>query len=104
MSNIIRTVIDNKGKAWHYFEGTFWSVTEFNSKMFMLAAGARLDGNIDVNVAWGEVNSCDVEECEQRHIDFVNAVFGTKFKLLGATDECPIGTPSTYDADAVDID
>jgi len=96
MSNIIRTVIDNKGKVWHYLDGCFWSITEFNGKMFMLWAPACHDGNIDVNVRWGEINAGDVEECEQRHVDFVNAIFGTKFKLFGATDDNPIGTPSTY--------
>lgn len=95
MSNIIRTVIDNKGKAWHYFDGSFWSITEFEGKTFMIGAAAMHDGNIDINVGWGEINGYDVSECEQRHVDFVNAVFGTTF-ILHLDDETPnpIGTPS----------
>jgi hypothetical protein len=95
MSNIIRTVIDNKGKAWHYFDGCFWSITEFEGKTFMIGAAAMHDGNIEINVDWDEINAYDVAECEQRHVDFVNAVFGTTFVLyLDDESPNPVGTPS----------
>lgn len=98
MSNVIRIVIDNTGKSWHYFDGSFWTITEFNNKYFMLAAPALADGNIEIDR--GEVNAVDVEECEQRHVDFVNNVFGTNF-ILHLDDESPnpIGMPSTSDVE-----
>ena len=90
--NPIRTVIDDEGRVWHYFCGSFWSVAIWKGKKVLQAAPALADGNIEVDM--GEVNACDVEECEQQHLDFVNSVFGTAFKLYNTTEENPIGKPS----------
>jgi len=92
IDNPIRMVMDNEGNVWHYFGGSFWTVTTFDHKRVLLVAPAQLDGNIELDM--GEVNACDVEECEQLHLDFVNSVFGTSFVLVGATDDNPIGRPS----------
>lgn len=92
IDNPIRTAVDNNGNVWHYFAGSFWSTVLFEGKKRLLAAPARLDGGIEIDM--GEVNACDVEECEQVHLDFVNSVFGTNFVLIGATEDNPIGRPS----------
>ena len=92
IDNPIRTVIDDEGRVWHYYHGNFWSVVKWKDKKVLQCAPALIDGNIELDR--GEVNACDVEECEQHHLDFVNSVFGTAFKLYGHTEENPIGKPS----------
>lgn len=92
IDNTIRMVVDNAGSVWHYYSGTFWTVSTWNGKKVLLCAPALLNGNIDIDR--GEVNAGDVEECEQHHLDFVNSVFGTAFELRGATADNPIGYPT----------
>lgn len=92
--NPIQTIIDNTGNVWRYYSGSFWTVILYKGNKYLQAAPALIDGNIDINVGHNEINSCDVEECEQHHLDFVNSAFNTTFELRGATADNPIGYPS----------
>ncbi|MBT8448797.1 MAG: hypothetical protein KJO69_03855 [Gammaproteobacteria bacterium] len=77
--NVVRTVIDNNAKAWHYYDGVFWSVVTWKGKKVLLSANTQRDGNIDIDIKRQEINSYKVTQCERHHLDFVNAVFGTEF-------------------------
>ena len=92
MSNPIKSFTDNEGTNWHYFEGSFWAVSSYSSgTRYLLACPAMANGTPDIND--GAVNACDVECCEQRHIDFVNDVFGTDFSLTAIHEESGEGRP-----------
>jgi len=93
MSNSIKSFTGKDGINWHYYSGSFWATTIFKGNICLLACPAMANGTPDI---WmdDEVNACDVSECEQHHLDFVNNTFSTNFKLRGATDDNPIGEPS----------
>ena len=92
MSNPIKSFTDNEGTNWHYFEGTFWAVASSKGKRILMACPAMANGTPDISD--GEVNACDVECCEQRHLDFVNDTYGTGFKLTAVHEETGEGCPT----------
>ena len=53
-----------------------------------MACPAMLNGTPDMDNYNGkyEVNACDVENCEQHHLDFVNSIFTTNFKLRDVSE------------------
>ncbi len=89
--NAIQFFVDAKGSLWKYYDGSFWSTAPWKDKMCLLACPASADGTPDIEA--GEVNSCDVEECEQHHLDFVNESFKTEFKLKRISNS-GIGNPT----------
>jgi len=92
MSNSIKSFTANDNTNWHYFDGSFWATTVFEGNTCLMACPACADGTPDIDIS-GNVNACDVDECEQRHLDFVNNIFNTNFELRGVADS-GIGEPT----------
>ena len=93
MSTSIKSFTAEDGTNWHYYSGSFWATAIFKDNICLIACPANTDGTPDIYIEDMTVNACDVEECEQHHLDFVNSTFGTKFELRG-TDGGNSGHPS----------
>lgn len=93
MSNSITSFTSKDGTNWHYYSGSFWATTRYKGQVVLMACPAMSNGTPDINITDGEVNACDVEECEQHHLDFVNETFGTNFKLR-SVHESGVGVPT----------
>ena len=83
--NSIKSFTAKDNTNWHYYSGSFWATTIFEGNICLLACPAMRDGTPDID-ADGDVNACDVSECEQDQLDFVNKTFATNFKLRGVDD------------------
>ncbi len=78
-TNPIKSFIDASSNLWQYYDGSFWAVITYQGKPALICCPANANGTPDMDNA--KPNACDVEECEQHHLDFVNENFKTKFRL-----------------------
>ncbi len=91
MSNSIKSFTAGDNTNWHYYSGSFWAITKFEGNTSLMACPACADGTPDIFID-GTVNACDVDTCEQHHLDFVNGIFATNFKLRSVSEHgegCP---------------
>ena len=84
MPQAIKSFVCNEGLHWHYYDCTFWTVTNFMGKNHLMACAIEDNGlpEMEENEAhWILPNACDVEDAELHHLTFVNKIFGTSFIL-----------------------
>jgi hypothetical protein len=89
--NPIKSFTDSSGTNWWYYDGSFWAIGTYNSKRYIMACPAMADGTPEISI--DGVNACDVSECEQHHVDFVNEIFGCNFILTDIHEPSGIGCP-----------